>query len=176
MAASQNPSSARKGKATEQLIAASCILASGSKLNALTGLVDDEGVDITFKRRNGSRTLDVQVKSAFIESRKNLRQKGTFIADTRRATFHARRDLYFLFVVVDGKNAQFGPVWFVPSKDLEERGFDVTVHGERLLRFAASAKSSSEDKWSDYRLSREQLTPRVLSTLNGLQNEQPQFD
>lgn len=76
------PSSARKGKATELLIAAACVLASGSKLNALTGLVDDEGVDITFKRWNGSRTLDVQVKSAFLESRKNLREKDIFLADT----------------------------------------------------------------------------------------------
>jgi hypothetical protein len=169
MAAGDTPSSARKGKAAEQLIAASCILASGSRLNALTALVDDEGVDITFKRRNGSRTLDVQVKSAFIESRKNLREKKAFIADTRRATFSARPDLYFLFAVVDGKSAQFGPVWFVPSEDLEEHGFDVTVKGKKLLRFAASAKANSKDKWRGYRLSKEQLTPKILATLNDLQ-------
>jgi hypothetical protein len=147
-------------------------LASGSKLNALTGLVDDEGVDITFKRWNGSRTLDVQVKSAFVESRKNLRKKGTFVADTRRATFRARSDLFFLFVVVDGQQAQFGPVWSVPSTVLEERGFDVTVRGKKHLRFAASAKPSSKDKWSDYRISRDQLTPLILSTLSELRSQQ----
>lgn len=164
------PTSARKGKATEQLVAASCVLASGSKLNALTGLVDDEGVDITFKRWNGSRTLDVQVKSAFIESRKNLREKGAFVADTRRATFRPRPDLYFLFVVVDGRRAQFGPVWFVPSQVLEEEGFDVTVHGNKSVRFAASAKPTSNDKWSNYRISRDDLAPRILSTLTELRN------
>lgn len=162
------PTSARKGKATEQLVAASCVLASGSKLNALTGLVDDEGVDITFKRWNGSRTLDVQVKSAFVESRKNLREKGAFVADTRRATFRPRPDLYFLFVVVDGKQAQFGPVWFVPSAVLEEKGFDVTVEGKKLLRFAASAKEDSKDKWRPYRISRDELAAKILSTIGEL--------
>lgn len=170
----QKPTSARKGKATEQLVAASCVLASGSKLNALTGLVDDEGVDITFKRWNGSRTLDVQVKSAFIESRKNLREKGAFVADTRRATFRPRPDLYFLFVVVDGLKAQFGPVWFVPSQVLDEGGFDVTVRGKKSVRFAASVKANSEDKWRDYRLSKDQLTPLILSTLSELRNQKGQ--
>ena len=51
---SKNTQSARKGKATEQLIAAICMLATGGELNALTALVDDEGVDLGFKRRNGS--------------------------------------------------------------------------------------------------------------------------
>jgi hypothetical protein len=168
------PTSARKGKAVEHLVAASCILASGSRLNALTGVVDDEGVDITFKRRNGFRTLDVQVKSAFLESRKNLRDKGRFIADTRHATFGERDDLYFLFVVVDGLKAEFGPVWLVPSDVLADKGLTITVNGKKLLRFNASAKPTSRDKWSDYRLGRDQLTPRILEVLSGLQSSRPQ--
>lgn len=166
---SENENSARKGKATEQLVAASVVLASGSQLNALTALVDDEGVDITFKRRDGSSTLDVQVKSAFTESRKNLREKGTFVADARRATFRPRPDLYFLFVVVDGRKATFGPVWLVPSLALQEGGFDATVKGKKNLRFQASAKEKSKDKWSEYRLKRSELTPALLRTLRELE-------
>jgi hypothetical protein len=76
-----NAGSTRKGRATEQLIAATCVLASGGELNALTALVDDEGVDLGLKRRNGPRTLNLQVKSGF-----------TFIADVRRETFQPRDD------------------------------------------------------------------------------------
>lgn len=163
----ENSNSARKGRAAEQLIAASCIIASGSQLNALTGLVDDEGVDVTFKRRDGVRTLDVQVKSAFLESRRNLREDGTFSADTRRQTFRPRADLYFLFVVVDGKKASFGPVWLVPSEVLKDKGF--SAGKKKMLRFQASAKPKSNDKWSDYRIKRSELAPKILETLKDLE-------
>jgi hypothetical protein len=43
--------SGRKGKAVEHLVASSCVLMSGGELNALTALVDDEGVDIVSHRR-----------------------------------------------------------------------------------------------------------------------------
>ena len=48
---SKNAASARKGRAVEHLVAAICVLASGGELNALTALVDDEGVDLGLKRR-----------------------------------------------------------------------------------------------------------------------------
>jgi hypothetical protein len=51
---SKHTRSARKGKAVEHLIAATCVLATAGELNALTALVDDEGVDIGFKRRDGT--------------------------------------------------------------------------------------------------------------------------
>src|SRR3954451_9894464 len=86
----------RKGKATEQLIAAVCVLATGGELNALTALVDDEEVDLTFKRRNGTRTLDVQVKARFSDEAgsKALRERGHFMADVHEVTFRPRDDLY----------------------------------------------------------------------------------
>ena len=59
-------STQRKGKATEQLVAAICVLATGGELNALTALVDDEGVDLGFKRRNGTRVLDVPGEDALL--------------------------------------------------------------------------------------------------------------
>jgi hypothetical protein len=138
----ENAGSARKGKATEALIAAMCGLASGGELNALTALVDDEGVDLGLKRRNGTRTLDVQVKSGFIDERKSLREKGTFIADVRRETFTPRDDLYMLYVVVDGSRAEVIRAWLVPSVVLDGEGFEVRPSGKRMLRFQASAKAA----------------------------------
>ena len=45
MPESKSASSARKGKAVEQLVAAVCVLATAGELNALTALVDDGDVD-----------------------------------------------------------------------------------------------------------------------------------
>jgi hypothetical protein len=60
------------------------------ELNALTALVDDDGVDLSFKRRNGTRTLDVQVKARFsdAEGSKALREHDSFAALVGEPTFH----------------------------------------------------------------------------------------
>jgi hypothetical protein len=160
-----NNGSARKGKATEQLIAASVVLASGGELNALTAMVDDEGVDLSLKRRNGLNTLDLQVKSGFVDERKSLREKGVFIADVRRNTFQARNDLFMLYAVVDGSKAELLRAWLVPSAILESQGFDVHTRGTDCLRFQASAKPESRDKWRRYRLERSELVPALLKLL-----------
>ncbi len=99
---SKHTGSARKGKAAEHLIAATCILASGGELNASTSLVDDEGVDIVFHRRGRSRTLAVQVKSRFDEDggSVHLFKERRFIGDVRALTFQPRDSLYLLFVAV----------------------------------------------------------------------------
>lgn len=170
--ASKNAGSARKGRATESLVAASCILATGGELNALTGLVDDEGVDITFKRRDGTRTLDVQVKSRFSDGAgsKLLREKGRFVADTRAATFRPRDDLYMLFVAVDAEKAEFGPVWLVPSLDLADKGMEINPKKTgKQVRFIASAKDASNDKWISYRMSKAELPQAILGQLKEME-------
>jgi len=160
---SVNADAARKGKAVEHLIAASCILASGAALTASTSLVDDEGVDIVFHRRDSSKTLAVQVKSRF-EGNALLTGGRTFATDIRDVTFRPRKDLFLLFVVVDPTEPDFGPVWLVPSERFAKRT-KVNVRGRR--RFAASAKPTSHDQWSDYRLDKRELTRRLLEILDG---------
>lgn len=156
---SKNAGSGRKGKATEQLIAATCILGTGGKLNALTSLVDDEGIDITFKRRDRFRTLDIQVKARFSDDAgsKKLREEGMFTADVREETFSPRRDLCMLYVVVDAPSADVNPVWLVPSQVLNAEGFRVRPNGKPHVRFQASSKHGSKDKWRQYRMSRAAL-------------------
>jgi hypothetical protein len=171
---SKNESSARKGKATEHLVAAIAVLATGGELNALTALVDDEGVDVTFKRRNGSRTLDVQVKARFSdeEGSASLRNKGMFLADARLETFRPREDLYMLYVAVNGAAAEVEWVWLVPSEDFANGGFEVRPEGKRaLLRFQASAKEGTQDKWSEYRMHRSEFPTRLLGILTELEPE-----
>ena len=60
------------------------------------------------------------MKSGFVDERKSLREKGTFIADVRRDTFHPKDDLYMLYVVVDSR-AEVIRAWLVPSSALVAR-------------------------------------------------------
>ncbi len=161
---SVNADAARKGKAVEHLIAASCILASGAVLNASTSLVDDEGVDIVFHRRDHSRTLAVQVKSRF-EGTALLTGRRTFATDIRDVTFRPRGDLFLLFVVVDPAEPDFGPVWLVPSTTFADRA-KPNARGRR--RFSASAKPTSHDQWSEYRLDKSELSARLLDILGSI--------
>ncbi|HET9593628.1 MAG TPA: hypothetical protein VFP17_12005 [Solirubrobacterales bacterium] len=154
---------ARLGKAAEHLVAASCILTSGLKLNVSTSLVDDEGVDLVFHRRGKSMTLAVQVKSRSIAT-KGLSQQGRFYAQVKAATFRPRRDLYLLFVPVDVDEGTFSFVWLVPSKMFAKR--PVNKRGRRI--FSASANDGSKDQWSKYRVERAELAGEILSAIKKL--------
>ena len=167
---SKHAGSGRKGKAVEHLIAASCILSSGGELNASTSLVDDEGVDIVFHRRGSSRTLAVQVKSRFNEESgsTHLYRQGVFIGDVRAVTFQPRDNLYLLFVAVRSREADFGPVWFVPSHEFSAKAQRLGGTPPRIRRMTASAKADSQDQWRQFRLDRADLAPAILAALDRL--------
>lgn len=81
----ENRDSARMGKAVEHLVAATCILTSGLDLNVSTSLVDDEGVDLVFHRRDVPTTLAVQVKSRSMNA-STIKAKEQFIANVGAST------------------------------------------------------------------------------------------
>ena len=156
-----NRDSARKGKAVEHLVAATCMIASGFELNVSTNLVDDEGVDLVFHRRDSPVTLSVQVKSRSWAA-STMQRAATFRAQVRESTFAVRPDLFLLFVAVDAAFADYGPVWLVASEAFGDR---TTVNSRGLRRFVASASPASADQWSEFRLERSQLPPRLLELL-----------
>ena len=157
----KSPDSARIGKAVEFLVAASCILSSGAKLNVSPSMVDDEGVDLVFHRRGSSASLSAQVK-ARLRSSKQV-QAGRFVAFVRQQTFRPRVDLYILFVVADAEEATFGPVWLVPSLAFASQAR--AVGARQNLRFSASLAEDTKDQWHQYRLDRGQLARRILDQL-----------
>ena len=161
----ENRDSARKGKAVEHLIAASVMLASDLQLNVSTSFVDDEGVDLVFHRRESPTTLAVQVKSRSWQT-SQMTKRQTFVAQIRAETFRPRRDLYLLAVAVDGRFADYGPVWLVPSESLAAK---LQPNSRNRLRFVASARPSSHDMWSDYKLERSQLSRALLRELGKLE-------
>lgn len=156
----EDQDSARKGKAVEHLVAATCILTSGLKLNVSTSLVDDEGVDLVFHQREKSKTLAVQVKSRTTAT-KGISQRGRFSAQVRAATFRPRSDLYMLFVPVDAEQGTFPFVWLIPSKHFARR--PANSRGRRV--FIASMKDGTEDQWSKYRVARADLADAILAAI-----------
>ncbi len=158
---SKSPDSARMGKAAEFLVAAFCILATRGQLNASTSMVDDEGVDLVFHRRGGVSTLAVQVKARMSDSRGV--ERGTFVAQVREATFKPRTDLDMLFVAVDIDAGAIIQAWLVPSGAFREIAGSPNARGR--LRFSASMKPGSKDRWSAYRLDARRLPPKILERL-----------
>lgn len=138
---------------------------SGGKLNVSTPLIDDEGVDLVFNRRDRPATLAVQVKGRSTGTQ--LVRGGKFWADVSKRTFAPREDLYMLFVVYDEATANYGPVWLVPSMELAERGGN--SHRGTALRFGPLSLGGTENQWTPYRLTtKDELPERILDVLDSL--------
>jgi hypothetical protein len=156
------------GTAAEYLVAAFCILATRGELNVSTSLVDDEGVDLVFHRRNTTATLAVQVKARMSDSKRV--QSDGFVAFVRSQTFKPRRGLDMLFVAIDIARGAVMKAWLVPSLDYAQSLGKPNSRGR--YRFGASMKDNTNDRWHPYRLEAEQLPPAVLSRLDALSAEQ----
>ena len=160
-----NRDSARKGKAIEHLVAATCILASDLKLNVSTNLVDDEGVDLIFHRREDTTTLAVQVKGRLLTAN-TIEKRNRFRQNVRAATFRARPGLAVLFVAVNARDGTFPLAWLIPSKEFR-REFAAPNNQGRYV-FAASMKDDSQDRWRKYRCERAELAGLILTALDTL--------
>ena len=93
-------------------------------------------------------------------------QEDGLVAFVRSQTFVPRPDLDLLFVAVDIKRGAVMQAWLIPSVN-----FAATVtkpNSKGRLRFGASMKPSSNDRWVQYRLSAEELAPRILERLEEL--------
>jgi hypothetical protein len=152
--------SSRMGKAAEFLVASICMIASRAEISVSTALVDDEGVDLVFHRRDNPSTLAVQVKARFSDAK--TIQDGTFRQNVRRETCGFRGDFYLLFVLVDVQQARLRMCWLVPSYDFVQQS---RCDNQGRYRFVASTKETSNDQWSKYRLSQEELPGSILRTI-----------
>lgn len=161
----KSASAGRMGKAVEYLVAASCILATADELNVSTSLVDDEGVDLVFHRRDSSATLAVQVKARMSTS-KRVQSQGV-VAFVRSQTFRPREDLDMLFLAVDVERGAVLVAWLVPSPAFATIVGPANSRGRH--RFSASMKDGSKDRWTPFRLAPEQLAPQVLARLASLE-------
>ena len=154
----------RIGKAVELLVAASCMLSTRGELNVATSLVDDEGVDLVFHRRGGSRTLAVQVKARTSDS-KRVRSENVMVF-VRASTFRPRPDFDLLVTAVDVANAQLVASWLVPSEVFAANAGPPNRAGR--LRFYASLKPTGRDRWTGFRVNPRDLGAHVLARLDAV--------
>lgn len=162
----KNPSAGRMGKAAEYLVAAACILSTRGQLNVSTSMVDDEGVDLVFHRRDHSATLAVQVKARMSDS--SGVRSGSFAAFVRSQTFRPRADLDMLFVAVDVERGAVMKAWLVPSVDYQAMLGEPDSRGR--FRFVASLKEGTKDQWASRRLEAQDLAPAILARLATLES------
>jgi hypothetical protein len=161
----ENRDSARKGKAIELLVAATCILASNLKLNVSVNLVDDEGVDLIFHRRDDPRTLAVQVKGRLLTAR-TIERNEAFRTNIKATTFHPRPGLAMLFVAVEARKGTLPFIWLIPSEEFHAKFAKANTRGRFV--FAASTKANTKDRWGRYRCSQAELPERILAALDTL--------
>jgi hypothetical protein len=160
----KSPAAGRMGKASEYLIAAACILSTRGELNVSTSMVDDEGVDLVFHRRDGVATLAVQVKARMSDA-KDV-QDDKMVAFVRSQTFRKRADLDILFVAVDIARGAVLKAWLIRSTEF---GAVVEPDHRGRLRFVASMKQGTQDRWASHRLDADQLAPAILARLKVLE-------
>lgn len=158
----KSPAASAIGRAAVHLVAATCVLATRGELGVT--VVGDGGTDLQFRRRDGSANLVVQVKSRLTDS-KGV-QRGSYVAFVRAATLQPRPNLDVLFVVVDPDAVRCAAGWLVPSSELAAT---VQPNHRGLLRFVASLKPDTRDRWSGYRLTPDQLPRRVVDRLAELE-------
>jgi hypothetical protein len=128
-------------------------------------MVDDEGVDLVFHRRDGVATLSVQVKARMSDS-KGVQDEG-MVAFVSSQTFRKRADLDILFVAVDIARGAVLKAWLIPSADFAEVAGKPDARGR--LHFVASMMEGSQDRWANRRLDADQLAPAILARLKELE-------
>ncbi len=160
----KSPSAGRMGKAVEYLVAAACILSTRGELNVSTSMVDDEGVDLVFHRRDSAATLVVQVKARMSDSKRV--RAGGLVAFVRSQTFRARADLDMLFVAVDIERGSVMKAWLVPSVEFAAL---LKPQNSGKYRFGASLKDDTKDRWAGHRLEANELAPAILKRLGELE-------
>ena len=106
--------------------------------------------------------MAVQVKARMSDSKRV--RSGMFVAFVRSQTFRPRPDLCLLFVAVDITEARIMAAWLVPSEDFDKMAGKPSARGR--LRFYASMKAASRDRWRAYRLEPAELAPQVLARLD----------
>ena len=156
-------SSKQKGNILEHRFIELISLGSDGNLTCFAPDSDDDGIDIIINRKMDFKPIFVQIKSRF-----NL-NNGSFSQGVGTNTFKADEKFWICFIYYNPENFDIENIWFVPSID-----FDKKINPKnykRKLRFAASVKENTKDMWSEYRVSKIDLSKKVDRIINSLYGE-----
>lgn len=134
--------STQKGKVTEQLVAATLILASNGRLSPFVPLSDDHGIDLMVLDKDTHKTLTIQVKSAIASP-----SRGTVQFDIRKATHSGAAGRYLLAVLFDPARASIATSWLIPMARVAE----VSVAQADKYALSPSTAAGSRDRYRPFR-------------------------
>lgn len=156
-------SSKQKGNILEHRFIELISLGSDGNLTCFAPDSDDDGIDIIINRKMDFKPIFVQIKSRF-----NL-NNGLFSQDIGTNTFRADKKFWICFIYYNPDNFDIENIWLIPSIDFHEKSNEINPENyKQKLRFAASVKEDSKDKWCKYRVSKIGLSKKVNSIIDSL--------
>ena len=159
-------STVQQGLITEAEFVKIVILGTNGELVPERPLADDERRDFDIRmRRHFREYLGLQLKSS-----RTLRRHGRAwmlqINFRRKPPMDSNPDYWYFLAHFDVEAMAFSdPVFLVPSAYLHRYARHGTRGGAMLFQFKASMEPESGDRWARFRLSRDQLGPRIVEML-----------
>jgi len=155
-------SSKQKGSILEKRFIELASLGSNGKISCFTPDSDDDGIDAIINLKTAFKPLFIQIKSRF-----NRNANGTYSQDIGVNTFKENKNFYICFFLYNTADFDIEKIWLVPSIVFKKMAIPLNpVHHPKKLRFAASPKDSSKDRWREYRIEKQDLGRKLLSLLN----------
>ena len=163
--------STQQGVITEAEFAKVVILTSKGALVPARPVADDDRRDYEIHiRRHFLQSLAMQLKTAKrlrLHGRSwvlqiNFRVKAPLVSDDR---------LWYFLAFFDVKEMRFiDPVFLIPSRFFHKHALHGVGRGAIQLQFKGSMEPDAHDMWSPFRLTQNELGPRILEILKELEH------
>ena len=156
-------SSKQKGNILEFRLIELIYLGASGRLSCFIPDSDDDGIDAIVNLKGSFTPIFLQVKSRY-----NL-NNGQFLQDIGTNTFRVDKRFYIVFFYYNIQKYEIENIWLIPSKDFKEKSVEINPKDyKQKLRFTASPKEGSNDKWSEYKVKKSELAKRIESLIKDL--------
>lgn len=88
---------------------------------------------------------------------------GSLVKHIGRNTFRAHERFYIVFVYFSRENLEVEKIWLVPSSEFKAKA---DSEATKTLRFTASPKVTSKDKWSRFSVEKTELGNELLRLMD----------
>jgi len=159
-------STVQQGLITEAEFVKIVIIGTGGQLVPERPLADDERRDFDIRiRRHFREYLGIQEKTS-LTLRRHGRARVLQINFRRKPPIDSDADYWYFLAHFDLSTMTFSePVFLVPSTFLHKHARNGIRGGAVQYQFKASMEPGSRDRWVQFRLSLQELGPRILELL-----------
>jgi len=154
------------GRAGELALALYSIVSSDGELQLFTPVADDDHVDATAGRRGEVPAIAIQVKTA-----REVDRGGLVEAKADYPAGHVREHPAFLYAVLLLPSVSIQSAWLIPSPDFNRIAYRNAAGNREILEFRGDP--IREDRYSGFRIPPLEIGPRLLTTIDTLQEHIP---